>query len=31
MANYKTVPNQKTISIKKEVCNKDNLYAAINL
>lgn len=31
MANYKTVPNQKTVRVKKEVCNKDNLYAAINL
>ena len=31
MANYKTVPNQKVVQVKKEVCNKDNLYAAINL
>lgn len=27
----KTVPNQKTVKIEKEVCNKQNLYAAINL
>ena len=31
MANSKTVPNQKTVAVKKEICNKDNLYAAINL
>ena len=31
MANIKTNPNQKTIKVSKEVCNKDNLYAVINL
>lgn len=27
----KTVPNQKVIKVNKEICNKDNKYAAINL
>lgn len=27
----KTVPNQKTIRVNKEVCDKHNLYTAINL
>ena len=27
----KTVPNQKVVKVEKEVCNKQNLYAAINL
>ena len=31
MANYKTVPNQKVVEVNKEVCNKQNLYATINL
>ena len=31
MANIKTVPNQKVVKINKEPCNKNNLYAAINL
>lgn len=31
MNNYKTSPNQKTITIKKEDCNRQNFYAAINL
>ena len=31
MANFKTVPNQKVVKVNKEVCNKQNLYAAINL
>ena len=26
-----TVPNQKTIAITKEKCDKDHLYATINL
>lgn len=29
MAN--TVPNQKTITVQKETCNRANLYTAINL
>lgn len=31
MANIKVVPNQKIIKVNKEPCNKNNLYAAINL
>lgn len=31
MANIKTVPNQKVVKVNKEPCNKNNLYAAINL
>lgn len=31
MANYKTVPNQKSVRISKEVCNEQNYYAKINL
>ena len=31
MPNYKTVPNQKAVKVNKEECNKQNLYAAINL
>lgn len=31
MNNFKTSPNQKTITIQKEDCNKQNYYAAINL
>lgn len=31
MANYKTVPNQKVVKVNKEVCDKQHLYAAINL
>lgn len=31
MAVYKTVPNQKVVKVNKEVCNKANLYATINL
>ena len=31
MNNYTTSPNQKTITICKEDCNKQNYYAAINL
>lgn len=29
--NCKTSPNQKTIQVKKEKCDKQNYYAAINL
>ena len=29
--NFKTSPNQKTITIKKEKCDKQNYYAMINL
>lgn len=31
MANYKTVPNQKSVRINKEKCDKQNLYSVINL
>lgn len=31
MANYKTVPNQKVVKVQKELCNKQNIYAAINI
>lgn len=31
MANYKTVPNQKVVKVNKEVCNKQNIYATINI
>lgn len=31
MSNYKTSPNQKTITVCKEDCNKQNYYATINL
>lgn len=31
MANIKLVPNQKAVKVNKEPCNKNNLYAAINL
>ena len=31
MANGKKVPNQKEVVINKEKCNKENLYATINL
>lgn len=31
MANIKTVPNQKVVKVNKEKCDKQNLYAAINL
>ena len=31
MSNYKTVPNQKVITINKEQCDGKHLYAAINL
>ena len=31
MANYKTVPNQKVVKVQKQVCNKANLYATINI
>lgn len=31
MSNYKTVPNQKVITINKEQCDGNHLYAAINL
>ena len=27
----KTVPNQKVVKINKELCNKQNLYATINI
>lgn len=26
-----TVPNQDVVTVKKETCNKDNLYATINI
>ena len=25
------VPNQDVVTVKKEACNKDNLYATINI
>jgi hypothetical protein len=28
---YKTVANQDVVEVQKEPCNKDNIYAAINL
>ena len=28
---FKSSPNQKTITVKKEQCDKQNYYAAINL
>ena len=31
MSAFETVPNQRTISIKKEKCDKDNIYTSINL
>ena len=31
MANYKTVPNQKIVKVQKEKCDKQNIYAAINI
>ena len=31
MSNVKTVPNQKKVKVSKEACNKQNLYATINL
>lgn len=31
MNNYITVPNQKTITVKKELTDKQNYYTAINL
>ena len=31
MAKIATAPNQKTVTIKKEPCDKKNLYALINL
>ena len=31
MANGKKVPNQKEVVVNKEKCNKENLYATINL
>lgn len=31
MSNFKTVPNQKIVKVNKEICNTENLYAAINL
>lgn len=31
MANSKKVPNQKEIIVDKEKCNKENLYATVNL
>ena len=31
MANGKKVPNQKEVVVSKEKCNKENLYATINL
>lgn len=31
MTNYKTVPNQKVVKVKKEICDKQHLYATINL
>lgn len=31
MANYKTVPNQKVVKVQKQLCNKVNLYATINI
>lgn len=31
MANVKTVPNQKVVKVNKELCNSQNLYAAINI
>lgn len=31
MSNYKLVPNQKEVKVNKEPCNKNNIYAAINL
>lgn len=31
MAVYKTVPNQKVVKVNKEKCDKDNLYATINI
>ena len=31
MANIKLVPNQKAVKVVKEPCNKNNIYAAINI
>lgn len=31
MANYKTVPNQKIVKVDKEKCDKNNIYATINI
>lgn len=31
MTNKKTVPNQKVVRVEKEICDKQHLYAAINL
>lgn len=31
MSNYKTSPNQKTIQVKKELCDSNNHYTMINL
>lgn len=28
---FKTVPNQKVVKVKKEICDKTHLFAAINL
>lgn len=29
--NFETVPNQKVITVQKEICNKNNPYAMVNL
>lgn len=31
MANYKVVPNQKVVTVSKQKCDKQHLYATINL
>lgn len=31
MKQFETVPNQRTITTRKEPCNKDNIYTLINL
>lgn len=31
MANYKTVPNQKIVKVEKQPCDKQHIYAAINI
>ena len=31
MTNYKTVPNQKIVKVEKEPCDKNHIYAAINI
>lgn len=31
MSGYKTVPNQKVVKVNKEQCDKQHLYATINL